>query len=445
MWAWGCDGAASNGRVSGVGCSIASFGPSVVQRTSVCHQTRSLTNHLFIRLPDVAEALLPKNLEAVQSCIQAALAAGEPLEIIGGGTKRSYGRAVEAPRVLSTRALKGVVDYLPHELILVARPGTLLSEVDALLKASHQQLAFEPPHFDEKATLGGALACNLAGPRRFKAGAARDHLLGFQAVTGRGEVINGGGRVVKNVTGYDMPKLMCGSFGTLAVMTEVVVKVLPRAETERTLVVAGLSDSEALSALRELVLSPHEPSGLAHWPAGASWNGIAGIPVSGSSVTLIRLEGPAPSLAKRSNALRGLLADATLLEESESRACWTHLREVATLNLQDGERLWRLSLPPASGAVLGEALRELGVERYGYDWGGGLVWAVTGSNPTPGSLHDLLRRHGGHAQVVRDIPAAPTGEPFSPLSSGQHRLNLNLKTAFDPQRILNPGRMYGAL
>jgi len=394
----------------------------------------------------VPEILVPKSIEDVQTCVQAALDSGEPLEVIGGGSKRDYGRAVQAPRTLSTRDLAGIVDYQPHELILVARPGTPIAEVEALLEQGNQMLAFEPPQLSEGATLGGILSCNLSGPRRFKAGAARDHLLGFRAVTGRGEVVNGGGRVVKNVTGYDMPKLMCGSFGTLAVMTEVVVKVLPRAETERTVVITGLEEELALRTLTGLTRTPHEPSGLAHWPQGATCSDAVRALANGGSATLVRLEGPGPSLEKRIEALRpGLPGIPEILLEEDSRACWMHLKEVAPLPLDQGERLWRFSLPPGSAPALAQALDSLGVQRRGYDWGGGLVWAVTGSKPDPAKLHALLQEHGGHAQVLRDRADPPAAEPFTPLTPGQHRLNLNLKAAFDPLGILNPGRMYEGL
>ena len=446
------------------------------------------------------------SLEAVQEHIVAALEKGEALEVVAGGSKRSYGRDVRAASkqvisVLDVSGLTGIVDYQPNELILVARPGTPLAGLEATLADQGQQFAFEPPHFGEAATLGGALACNLSGPRRFKAGAARDHLLGFQAVTGRGEVVRGGGRVVKNVTGYDLSKLMCGSFGTLAVLTEVVVKVLPRAESERTVLFAGLSDAHGAARLIAASRTPHEPSGLAHLPSGAVLDGpgleaaAAAASPNGAALTAMRVEGPAASAQARAELLvkeiqgggNGASGPAhggavTILEEGDSRAFWAAVRELTPLPVKEGETLWRFSVAPTAGVALGESLRGAGALRLTYDWGGALVWAVFPGHPA--GVHALAFRAGGHAQRVRQGPTAAlkttgdgtgkatvdgtkdgtensteddivvnsaegtaeasknAGAPFTELSPGQHRLNLNLKLAFDPARVLNPGRMY---
>ena len=392
--------------------------------------------------------LQPATLEDVQAHVQAALAAGEPLEVLGGGSKRAYGRPVQAPRTLSLAGLRGIVDYQPHELILVARAGTPLTEVEAALAEAGQALAFEPPHWGATATLGGVLACNLAGPRRFKAGAARDHLLGFQAVTGTGDVVRGGGRVVKNVTGFDLPKLMCGSFGTLAVLTEVVVKVLPRPETERTVLLAGLSDADGSARLIAAARSQLEPSGLAHLPAAVrapvQAPAVAGL-APGTALTALRVEGPEPSVRQRAERLSQGGA-AAVLEAEASRAFWAALRELEPLAPAPAERVWRFSLAPQSGPALGRRLAELAGVRWYYDWGGALVWAAAPARHKPKALHALARDHGGHAQLVRQGPDCPREEPaFSELTPGQHRLNENLKRAFDPRRILNPGRMYADL
>src|SRR5579864_1210814 len=198
---------------------------------------------------------------------------GEALEVIGQGTKRGLGRPVEAPHLLDTTAFAGVRSYEPEELVLTAGAATSMAEIARVLDSAQQMLAFEPGDWGlllsgdaGRQTLAGVLACNLAGPRRIKYGAARDHLLGFRAVSGRGEAFKAGGRVVKNVTGYDLSKLMAGSYGTLAVMTEVSVKVLPKAEATGTLVLSGLDDECALAALTHALNSPHEVSGAAHLP-----------------------------------------------------------------------------------------------------------------------------------------------------------------------------------
>ena len=217
---------------------------------------------------EITRHLTPDSTAAVQACVQGAVNDKTPVEVVGGSSKRFYGRPVTASRTLSLAKLSGVIDYQPGELLVVVRPGTPLAELERTLAESKQALAFEPPHWGPHATVGGTVACNLSGPRRVRAGGARDHLLGFEAVTGRGQIVRGGGRVVKNVTGYDLSKLMCGSFGTLAVMTELVLKVLPSAETEHTVVVAGLEDAEAIGLLILCSRSPHNVSGLAHLPRG---------------------------------------------------------------------------------------------------------------------------------------------------------------------------------
>jgi glycolate dehydrogenase FAD-binding subunit len=383
----------------------------------------------------------PATLEAVQEHIQAAIAAGEALAVEGAGSKRGYGRPVRAPRTLRLAGLRGIVEYQPHELILVARPGTPLAELEATLEAAGQGFAFEPPHWDAAATLGGVIGCNLSGPRRFKAGAARDHLLGFQAVTGTGEVVRGGGRVVKNVTGYDLSKLMCGSFGTLAVFTELVLKVLPRAETERSVLFTALGAAEALQRLGAVARSQAEPSGLAHLPAGLALPPAAAA-AQGQALSAVRFEGPEPSVRQRSERLAAQGA-ATILDAGDSRALWAALRELEPLQPGPDERLWRFSLPAGAAAALGGRLAELEGARLLYDWGGALLWAALPGRHKPAALHALAREAGGHAQAVRcGADCAPEDPAFSALSPAQRTLHANLKTSFDPYGILNPGRMY---
>jgi glycolate oxidase FAD binding subunit len=389
--------------------------------------------------------LHPTSAEDVQGCVLAAVSNEEPLEVMGAGTKRSYGRPVEARRELSLAQLKGVVDYQPQELIVVVRPGTPLREVEATLAEKGQWLAFEPPHWGEAATIGGAVACNLAGPRRVKAGAARDHLLGFQAVTGRGDIVTGGGRVVKNVTGYDLSKLMCGSFGTLAVMTELILKVLPAAETERTVVVEGLEDAEGLALLNQAARSPHDVSGLAHLCAGTEVPApVAGLATSGESITFLRVEGPPPSVDHRCEAVTRLTGRQTgYLEQQDSRALWRAIRELEPLPLGEGEQLWRISLPPAAGGSFAPLLQERAGGRLFFDWGGGQVWCALPAGASATAVHALAGEHGGHARLVRATAPVDEKTPvFPPLNAVNHKLHVQLKLAFDPAGVLNPGRMY---
>src|SRR6185295_3015019 len=315
----------------------------------------------------------------VEAAVQWALADGKTLEVVGRGTKRAIGRAAQWDLSLDLSALSGVTLYEPEELVLSAKAGTPLSEIEELLAANNQELAFEPMDYGPLlgtaggGTIGGALAANLSGPRRIKAGAARDHFLGFTAVSGRGETFKSGGRVVKNVTGYDLCKVLAGSWGTLAALTDVTVKVLPRAETEETVLVLGLDDAAAARAMSAAMGSANDVSGAAHFPAPLAARVQA---EAGKAITALRLEGVAPSVAHRRRALEALLkpfGEIAVLEEGASREAWRVIRNV--MPFTGGARaLWRISVAPSRGAEVAAAIGE-GAE-YCYDWAGGLIWAA---------------------------------------------------------------------
>src|SRR5437660_9000997 len=219
----------------------------------------------------------PADIDELREAVADALAAEEPLELVAGGSKRGLGRPLQIPHILDLSRLAGIRDYAPSELVLTAGAATPLAEIERVLAENGQMLAFEPPRWcgllgveEASPTLGGVLACNLSGPRRIKAGAARDHFLGFRAVSGRAEIFKAGGKVVKNVTGYDLPKLMAGSYGTLAALEEVTVKVLPRPETVATVLFASLAPATAVRLMAAALGSPHEVSGAAYLPAGTT-------------------------------------------------------------------------------------------------------------------------------------------------------------------------------
>ena len=301
----------------------------------------------------------PTSPEEVLATVAWAVAEETPLEVVGHGSKRAIGRPMQNPHTLDLSGLSGVTLYEPEELVLSARAGTPLAEIEKLLAEHRQQLAFEPMDYAPllggtpgRGTLGGVLAANLSGPRRIKAGAARDHILGVHAVSGRGEAFKSGGRVVKNVTGYDLPKLLTGAYGTLAVMTEITLKVLPVAEDVETLLVSGLSDQRAIEALALGSASAWDVSAAAHFPAKVA----AKLPIkANAALTAFRLEGIAPSIAYRRDKLEALLKPfgaLAALKADESRALWRATRDVLPFAQNISHALWRISVTPTLGGFV---------------------------------------------------------------------------------------------
>ena len=401
------------------------------------------------------DVLKPADAAQVQEALSWALAQDVPLELLGRGTKQQLGRPVRSNARLDLSALAGVSMYEPEELVMTAAPATRLADIEATLAEKNQELAFEPPDLGAlvggaagEGSIGGAFLCNLGGPRRFRAGAARDHLLGFKAVSGRAEPFKSGGRVVKNVTGYDLSKLICGSFGTLAAVTEVTFKVLPRAEKARTLLLYGLDTAAAVQALSEAAGSPHDVSGLAHLPAeSAARSAVDYVSSAGASVTAVRLEGPGPSVEARLAALKDWFRRHRLeeLHSMRSRTFWTEVRDVARYCGTEGP-LWRLLLPPMAAAQVAAALTPLG-GRMVFDWAGGLVWLVLPDMALHvAEVRAAAAAAGGHAMLVR-APRALREEVdvFPPESAGVRALSTRIKDSFDPRRILNPGRMWAGV
>ena len=401
------------------------------------------------------DTLKPRDTREVEDAVRWALDGEKPLEIVGGGSKRGVGRPSQTDITLDLSALSGVTLYEPEELVLSARAGTPMAEIESLVASKGQMLAFEPMDFGPvlggpagQGTIGGALAANLSGPRRIKAGAARDHFLGFSAVTGRGESIKSGGRVVKNVTGYDLCKLMAGSWGTLAVLTDVTIKTLPRAETETTLLVHGLADDSAVAAMTAAMGSSCDVSGAAHLPPTVALR-VPGH-VHGVTLTAFRLEGFAPSVSHRKTALEQVLrafGELDLLAESESRAFWQWLRDVRAFAATGAaERpLWRISTTPSKGAeVAADIMRHAGAQVF-YDWAGGLIWVETlpSADASAPSVHAAVSAAGGHAALIR-APAAVRAavDVFTPQDGGLAALTRRVKESFDPKSVLNPGRLW---
>lgn len=398
----------------------------------------------------------PTTPAEVLDAVQWAVSEEAPVEVRGHGSKRDIGRPPQTEHAIDLSRLTGITLYEPEELVLSARAGTPLAEIEALLKRHGQQLAFEPMDYGPllggesgRGTIGGVLATNLSGPRRIKAGAARDHILGVHAVSGRGEAFKSGGRVVKNVTGYDLSKLMAGSWGTLAVFTDVTFKVLPAAETEVTLAVRGLEDDSMAAALAVAMGSSCEVSGAAHLPEGVAEKVIGGALGSRSAIVL-RIEGFGPSVTYRAGRLRDILKGAPAIDELPvelSRQLWRDIRDCMPFADGAEKPVWRVSVAPSEGWKLALALRMEAPAMAFFDWQGGLVWLrMEGDHEADLVRHLVVKRGGGHATLVRAPATARAAVPvFEPQPPALAALTKSVKEQFDPKGILNPGRMAAGL
>ncbi|MCR4281891.1 MAG: glycolate oxidase subunit GlcE [Bauldia sp.] len=393
----------------------------------------------------MSAGLSPGDEPVLAAAVADAASRKTPLAIVGGGTRTGLGRPMQTAATLSTANLTGVTLYEPSELVLSARAGTPLAEVESLLASNRQRLAFEPPSHHQlygiagESTIGAVAAANLSGPRRIQSGAARDSLIGVRAVTGRGDIVKSGGRVMKNVTGYDLVKFLAGSYGTLAVLSEVTFKVLPLPETETTLVIDGLSDVRAVSALSAALGSPFSVSGAAHVPGRVAR-------------TCVRIEGFAASVDSRADRLVSLLSaygPVERLDPAASADLWRSIRDLDALAKPADRPLWRVSVRPGDGPVIAAATRVSMDADILYDWGGGLVWiAGGGDRPDAGAsvIRAAVASVGGHATLVRapdDVRLAV--DVFQPLPAPLMDLTRKLKASFDPAGILNPGRMYAGV
>jgi len=383
----------------------------------------------------MAGTIKPRNSKDLQEAVAWSLSEGSTLDVRGSGSKLDLGKPMRCDQILDLSGLSGIVDYAPEELVVTLRAGTPMREVEALLAQRNQMLAFEPPDLGPllgrapgEGTLVGSIMGNLAGPRRLSAGAARDHLLGFSGVNGRGEAFKSGGRVMKNVTGYDLSKLLAGSWGTLAVLDEVSVKVLPAPDQTRTLLLHGLDDQAAVTAMCAAMGSPHEVSGAAHV----------------GDRTALRVEGVAPSVEARVKGLRELLGSSRMEELGtlESRAFWREVRDAVPLYAAPDDIVWRISCPPTDGAAVVARIQAVRPEAKAfYDWSGGLIWLAL---PARDDADHALVRAGlaGHATLIRAPEKVRAAAPvFQPLPPALAALSDRVKESFDPKRLFNPGRM----
>jgi glycolate oxidase FAD binding subunit len=381
-----------------------------------------------------------------------------PVEILGAGSKRGVGRPVMAPVALTTGAMRGISLYEPAELVMSARAGTPLTQIEVELASRGQMLAFEPVDLGPALgtgpglqTIGAVFAANVSGPRRIAVGAARDFLLGVRGVNGRAEIFKSGGRVMKNVTGYDVARGLAGSWGTLAVLSEVTFKVLPLPDDVVTLVYPDLTDDLAVELMSLSLTQPYEVSGTVHLSpalvARLKHKGLAG---EARALTAIRLENFTRSVVYRKQKLKDVLAAYGApfeLDLESSLDFWSEVRRLSFFP-PNGTHLWRISTTPSHAPALVAAVRRhMRVEAF-YDWSGGLVWLETPASADAGSadIRRAVATHGGHATLIRaDEAVRSSVEVFQPLGPAVDRITRGLKHAFDPQRLLNPGRMYATL
>jgi len=347
----------------------------------------------------------------LQTAVATALEENTPLQIRAGGSKDFYGR-IATGQLLDVGDHQGIISYEPSELVVTARAGTRLVELEKTLAENNQMMPFEPPHFGETATIGGAIACGLSGPRRPWGGAARDLVLGTRIVNGRGEVLRFGGEVIKNVAGYDVSRLMTGALGTLGLILDVSMKVLPKPESE----IALAFDVDAQTAIEKI-------------------GDIAGTPCPLSAAMhfdgrmFLRLSGARAGVDAAREKLGG--------ELQSHDAIWQQLREHSLPFFAAGEGdLWRLSVPPATPAISG-------IDRQLIDWGGAQRWFY--SRDSAASIRKIAEQHSGHAVCFRRADDSTISDSFHPLTGAQHQLNRAVKEAFDPRGIFNPGRMYAEI
>jgi glycolate oxidase FAD binding subunit len=397
-------------------------------------------------------------IDATETAIAAAVAdaarAAEPLLVWGNGTKQGMLRPVQAARSLSTREHTGITFYAPKELVLSARAGTPLPDIQAALAEQGQHLISEPPDLgallhapDRPPTIGGIAAANLSGPRRVAWGAMRDHVLGLRFVTGWGQAVHSGGRVLKNVTGLDLCKLLCGSHGTLGVITEISLKVLPVPEATGTIVLPGLDVATGVAALSAGLGSPFGVSAAAWLPQDAAAE-VPELAPFGRSIALLRIEDFAASVTYRTARLRDTLGlpAAEILDDTTSRAVWRAVGDARPLIAQSNDAVWRLSVRPSAGPDVLRAAEAVGARGF-LDWGGGLVWLA---GPADAATHRAIEAaacaaHGTWTLLRAPEPLRTAVQVVPPEPVPLAAITRRVKAALDPRGILNPGRLYAGM
>jgi len=403
----------------------------------------------------------PRNEKEVSLLIKKFYKSNIPIEIIGSGSKRKIGKPLQCSKILNLSKLSGITEYLPEELYIKVKACTPLKQIQEELKKNRQQLAFEPIDFgylftgkSDCGTAAGQVACNISGPRRFKVGSTRDHILGFRAVNGRGDIIKSGGTVVKNVTGYDLSKLICNSFGTLAVLTEITFKVLPAFEESKTLVIHNLKIDSAPEYLEKAMSSSNEVSGASFLPTDPVCKNcemnientfkLNDLKYTGS-LTALRVEGLKQSIETRVENLKNELKiqelDLSILDTLQSEIFWRKIKNLEFFSATKNNIL-RIVIPPSECVNL---IFELPSKfKYFLDWGGALIWmeACEISEQKFESIRKKVIKHNGYISMIKYSDDLPYVEDVFTINRERFNISQNIKKSFDPKRILNPGKMY---
>jgi glycolate oxidase FAD binding subunit len=392
--------------------------------------------------------LAPKNDVQISDAVYVAAEKNAPFEIVARGSKRAMGRPVATQTILDTSAISGIVKYEPEELVLSVRAATPMKEIEAALAERNQMLGFEPadwgPLFGGPAgagTIAGAVATNAAGSRRVRAGAVRDHVIGCRFVNGWGEGVKAGGQVIKNVTGFDLPKLMCGAFGTLGVLAEITLRVTPKPAQTATFVLRNCAPKEGLAALRRAAGLPIDATGLSYLPAEVLASQATGI-TGGNGAAFIRIEGTKPALEEKLALLRHAFAgeDRAVLDDERTTALFRWIGEGAAF-AGWGTDLWRLFVPQSAAH---EALTQSKAQVWYADWAGGVLWlGLPANEQTSARLRQITMTVGGQASLMRGAESARASlAVFEAEAPARAELTRAVKAAFDPKRLFNPGRMY---
>ncbi len=408
-----------------------------------------------------SEILYPKHEQEVADIIKKFYKSNIPVEIIGSGSKKEIGKSLQCGKTLSLSKLDGIIEYLPEELYIKVKAGTKIDLIENELKKHNQQLAFEPIDFgylflgkSNCGTAAGQVACNISGPRRFKVGSTRDHILGFRAVNGRGEIIKSGGTVVKNVTGYDLSKLICSSYGTLAALTEITFKVLPTFQESKTLVIHNQNIDSAPEYLQKAINSSNDVSGASFFPTEPECNNckmnientfkLNDLKNKGS-LTALRVEGSKKSVNERvKNLIEELKvteSNISVLENLQSEIFWKKTKNLEFFSLTKNN-IFRIVIPPSECIKIIYQLPNN--FKYFIDWGGAVIWmeACQLSEQKFESIRKKVVKHDGYISMIKNSSYLPYVEDVFTINSTRFTISQSIKKSFDPKRILNPGKMY---